>query len=277
MKLGKLEIFSLSDGTFMLDGGQMFAVVPKALWEKKHPADRRNRIPLALTCLLVRTGRHNVLVETGLGDKFDPKMNDIYGVRHATNLLDELAAHDLRPEDIHIVINTHLHFDHCGWNTRPEGETLVPTFSRAKYFIQEGEWEHAHAPNERDRASYVYDFFSPASPQTELLNGTSEIVPGITVEVLPGHTGHLQGVRIYSEGEQAYFISDLVPTSTHIAYPWMTSFDLYPLDTLQSKKRLLPSLAQEDSLVVFPHDPEMVGARLAEIDGKIAMQPVAKI
>jgi glyoxylase-like metal-dependent hydrolase (beta-lactamase superfamily II) len=274
MKLGEFELLALSDGTFALDGGQIFGVVPKPLWEKRIPADTRNRVRLALTCLLVRTGRHNVLIETGIGDKFEPKFADIYGVEHSTTLPAELRKHGLATEDIDIVINSHLHFDHCGWNTRRAGEKVVPTFPRARYYVQRGEWEHAHQPTERDRVSYVEELFHAAEAQTELLDGDTEIIPGIHVEVMPGHTRDLQCVRIESEGEQAYFTSDLVPTSAHIPYPWITSFDLYPLETLANKKRLLPELAKEEALLVFPHDPQLPWTKLAEIDGKIAMEPV---
>ncbi len=235
MKLGAFDLHIISDGTFLLDGGQMFSVVPKALWEKKIPADSRNRIRLSLTCLLIQTGRQNILVETGIGDKFDAKFNEIYGVDHSRTLLGELGKLHLEPQDIDIVINTHLHFDHCGWNVRSEDGDLVPTFPRARYFVQRGEWEDAHHPTERNRASYVYDFFATAEPQTELLDGNTDIVPGVRVEVGAGHTRWMQCVRVESEGDTAYFPSDLVPTNSHLAYPWMTSFDLFPWKRLPTR------------------------------------------
>lgn len=271
MKLGRFEIHAMSDGCFKLDGGQMFGVVPKPLWEKKLAADARNRIRLGLTCLLVQTVRHNILIETGIGDKFDGKRTEIFGVDHSASLLPgELRKAGIAPEGVDAVINTHLHFDHCGWNVRREGSRLVPAFPRARYFIQRGEWEHAMAPTERDRASYVEEFFAPAEKQTELLDGDAELFPGVRVEVLPGHTKHMQAVRIRSEGEEACFISDLVPTASHLPYAWMMSFDLYPMDTLAQKKRLLPVLAREHTLVIFPHDPELRWARLTEQDGRIS-------
>lgn len=272
MKLGQLELLALSDGSIALDGGQMFGIVPKTLWEKKLPADARNRVRLSLTCLLVRTGKHNVLIETGIGDKFSAKYADIYGIEHPTTLPAELRKHGLSVTDIDIVINTHLHFDHCGWNTRRENGKVVPTFPKARYFIQEGEWEHALQPTERDRASYVEEFFVPAEPQLERLRGDQEIEPGISVEVVPGHTRDLQCVRIASEGEEAFFISDLVPTRVHLPYSWIMSFDLYPLDTLANRKRLLPQLAERRSLVVFPHDPEVPWARLVTREGALVAQ-----
>ena len=274
MKLGDFELCALSDGTFALDGGQIFGVVPKVLWEKKILPDSRNRVRLGLTCLLVRTGSHNVLIETGIGDKLEPKYADIYGVEKSTTLPEELRKQGIALEEIDIVINTHLHFDHCGWNTRREGGSLVPTFARARYYVQRGEWEHGLHPNERDRGSYIEEYFRPAESQTELLEGDREIIPGIRVEVVPGHTRDLQCVRIESRGESAYFLSDLVPTRAHLAPPWIMSFDLYPMETLANKKRLLPELALHEAAVIFPHDPEVPWARLSEIDGKIALHPV---
>ena len=273
MRLGAFELQILSDGTFALDGGQMFGVVPKVLWEKQLAADARNRVRLGLTCLLVRTGKHNLIVETGIGDKFDEKFADIYGVHRSATLPEDLKKRGPAPEDISIVINTHLHFDHCGWNVRRDGGKLVPTFPNARYFIQRGEWDHALHPTERDRASYLDDFFRPVERQTEFLDGDSEIIPGIRVEVVSGHTRHMQCVRLESEGHQAYFISDLVPTRAHLRYPWAMSFDLYPLETLANKRRLLPQLAEQGTLVIFPHDATLQCAKLVESNGKIRAEP----
>ena len=212
MKLGAFQIHAVSDGTFMLDGGQMFGVVPRALWEKKATPDARNRVRLGLTCLLIQTGRANILVETGIGDRYDAKFAEIYNVDHSTNLPGELRKLGLEPQDIDIVINTHLHFDHCGWNLREENGRMVPTFPRARYFVQRGEWDDAFHATERNRASYVEKFFADAEPQTEFLDGDTEIVSGVRVEIGAGHTRYMQCVRVQSEGETAFFASDLVPT-----------------------------------------------------------------
>jgi len=275
MQLGDFELLPISDGTFALDGGQMFGVVPKPLWQRKARADERNRIQLSLTCLLIRTGRLNILVETGIGDKFDARFKDIYDVRHPPTLLSSLESARIKPEDVHIVINTHLHFDHSGWNTRRQDGKTVPTFPRARYLIQRGEWESALDPNERERASYIEEFFRPAEAQTEFLNGDTEIAPGIRAEVVPGHTRHLQCVRIESGAQCAYFISDTVPTAAHLAYPWIMSFDLYPMETLASKKRLLPELARKEAILIFPHETSAPWLRLVEREGKITGEPVA--
>lgn len=274
MKLGAFEIHALSDGTFGLDGGQMFGVVPKALWEKKLPADERNRVRLGLTCLLVRAGKHNVLIETGIGEKFDARHAEIYNIDHSSRLPDELSRHGLGLDDIDIIINTHLHFDHCGWNTRREGSQIIPTFPKARYFMQRAEWEHALHPSERDRASYIEEWFAPAEPQTVFVEGTREIVPGVRVELAPGHVRDMQCVWIESEDQRACFISDLVPTHAHLPFPWIMAFDLYPMDTLASKKRLLPQLAEDRTLIVFPHDAEIPWGVLEESEGKLAFHPV---
>lgn len=275
MKLGQFEIEILSDGTLALDGGQMFGVVPKPLWERKLPADARNRVRLGLNCLLVRTGTLNILIETGIGDKFEPKFTDIYGIDKTTTLLLELEKRGLKPEEIDIVINTHLHFDHCGWNTRLDNGRLVATFPRARYFIQKGEWDHALHPTERDRASYRPDFFQPAAHLTEFLQGDSEIAPGIGVEMLSGHTRDMQCVWIESEGECVCFIGDLLPTRAHLAYPWIMAFDLYPLETLEARHRMFPRLAARNALVILPHDIEAPCVRLREKDGKMLAEPVS--
>lgn len=273
MKLGSFHIHPLSDGTFLLDGGQMFAVVPKVLWEKKAPPDSRNRIRLGLNSLLIQTGRENILVETGIGNKLDPKFADIYGVDHSCSLPIELKKLGFEPRDIDIVINTHLHFDHCGWNVRNDNGKSVPTFPRARYLVQRGEWEDAFNTTERNRASYLEDWFAPAESQTELLDGDTEIVPGVRVEVGKGHTRCMQCVRVESEGDTAYYPSDLVPTEAHVPYPWMTSFDLYPTETLANKKRILPELAGTRALLVYTHDPCIPWARLINNNGKILAVP----
>ena len=276
MRLGDFEIQALSDGTFALDGGQMFGVVPKPLWEKKIPADGRNRIRLGLNCLLVRTGRENVLIETGIGEKFDSKFADIYAVDHSRSLPRDLERSGLTPDRIDVVINSHLHFDHCGWNTRRDRDRLVATFPHARYYAQRHEWEHALAPNERDHASYIAEFIRAAESQTEFLDGDQQVIPGIRVQVLPGHNRNLQAVWIESAGERACFISDLVPTSAHVPYPWIMAFDLYPMETLANKRKLLPELVRDRVLVIFPHDAEMPWARLRDREGKIVAEPVAQ-
>ncbi len=216
--VGDFELTVLSDGPYFLDGGAMFGVVPKPLWEKRAPADEQNRILLGLNTVIVRTGRHTIAIETGIGNKLPPKLNAIYGAQ--ARLLNAFAAAQIRPEDIDIVINSHLHFDHCGWNTTrtPDGR-IVPTFPNARYFAHRGEVAHGHLQLERDAISYISDNYDPliASGQMTLLDTepgeTTPIVPGISVECFPGHTAQLLAVHIDSAGRRATYISDLIPTA----------------------------------------------------------------
>ncbi len=275
--LGKMTLDVVSDGTWRLDGGMMFGIVPKVLWERVAPADEKNRILMGLNCLLVRTDRHVVLVDTGLGDVWDEKFHHIYAPHRPRPLLEQLADRGLRPEDIDIVINTHLHFDHAGNNTRRQGERIVPTFPRARYVVQRGEYEHAMAPNERDRASYRAVTWESVreSGQLELIEGDAEIVPGVRVLKVRGHNRDLQIVLLHSEGQTAVFWSDLIPMTPHVQRPWIAALDHYPLETLEQKRRLLPQAVRERWLCVFYHDPHLpVGRIIEESDGRFRVVPI---
>jgi len=252
--LGDFELTVISDGIYHLDGGAFFGVVPKVMWERRLPADEKNRVPSGLNSLVVRTGDHTVLIETGVGNKLSEKMVRIYG--QPAQLLDNLSAAGFAPEDFNIVINTHLHFDHCGWNTIRHGEKVVATFPNAKYYVQAGEWQYAQNASERDRISYISDNYDPlvASGQMQLLRGDQEIVPGVSVRVLRGHTEHMQAVMITSGGKTACYISDLIPTVAHLDIAWTTGFDLFPLDTLANRKRYYAQAIPEKWLTVFTHD-----------------------
>lgn len=277
MKLGDIEFHVLTDGTFRLDGGAMFGVIPRPLWERKMPPDARNRILLSMNCLLIRAAGKWLLVETGAGDKWDAKWSDIFDFQGSPRLLDQLAARGLAPAQIDIVINTHLHFDHCGWNTRIVEGKAVPTFPNARYVVQKGELDHAKRPTERDRASYVGGNFLPveAAGKYWLLEGDREIVPGVEVLRMPGHTRDMQCVRLRSAGRTAMFFADLVPTTAHISYPWIMGYDLYPLTTLENKKKWIPVAAREEWLCLFAHDPQVRAAYLRERDGNYIAEPVA--
>ncbi len=276
MKLGSIELHILNDGAYRLDGGAMFGVVPKPMWERVAPADERNRITMSMNALLIRAAAQRILVETGAGDKWTDKRRDIYGFG-GTRLLPQLADHGIEPDDIDIVINTHLHFDHCGWNTRIVNGVAVPTFPNATYFVHRGELEHARNPNERDRSTYIPDNFEPMarSGQWQLVQGEHfEVVPGVELIVLPGHTRDMMGVRISSGGQTAMFLSDLVPTTAHLPYAWVMGYDSYPLTTLENKKKWLPLVAREGWLALFCHDAKMPAARLREEEGKLVAEPV---
>ena len=277
MKLGSIEFHVLNDGTFRLDGGAMFGVIPKPMWERVVTPDERNRITLTMNSLLIRAAAQWILVETGAGDKWDEKRRDIYAFAGAPRLPAQLAARGLEPEQIDIVINTHLHFDHCGWNTRIVNGVAVPTFPNARYFVHRGELEHARHASERDRVSYLPDNFEPMvkSGQWQLVEGEHcEVVPGVELIVLAGHTNDMMGVRLYSAGQTAIFLSDLVPMTPHLPLPWIMGFDSYPMMTLANKKKWLPQIAREGWLALFCHDGKTPAARLREQEGKMIAEPV---
>jgi glyoxylase-like metal-dependent hydrolase (beta-lactamase superfamily II) len=276
VKLGDLEFWILNDGGFRLDGGAMFGVVPKPLWEKKIPADERNRIGLEMNCLLVRAAGKTLLIETGAGDKWDAKRRDIYAIGQGKRLPEQLAGRGVGLDQIDYVVNTHLHFDHCGWNTRIKDGRIVPTFPNAQYVVQRGELEHAKRPTERDRGSYVADNFLAieAAGKWWLLDGDREIVPGVEVIRVPGHNADTQCVRLSGGGKSAFFFADLVPTTAHLAYPWIMSFDLYPLTTLENKRKWIPEVAREGTLALFAHDAKVPAARLHVHDDEIEIEPV---
>jgi glyoxylase-like metal-dependent hydrolase (beta-lactamase superfamily II) len=256
LTLGDFELIAVSDGTYRLDGGAFFGVVPKVMWEKKVKADAGNYVPVGLNSVVVRTGQHTVLIETGIGNKMPERLVKIFG--QPAKLLDNLAAAGISPEDIDIVINTHLHFDHCGWNTMFQRDKVVPTFPRAKYYAPEGEWQHGRLQLERDAISYMSENYDPLirTGQMELLQGDHQIAPGISVEVFPGHTQYMQAVVIKSGGHTACYISDLIPTSAHIDLTWVMAFDLLPLQTIESRKRYYAQAIPEKWLTMFTHDPK---------------------
>ncbi len=261
LELGELRVSVLNDGFQRLDGGAMFGVVPKPLWERKIAPDDRNRIRLALRCLLVETPEGPLLVDTGIGAKeevLDPKFCDIYGVTREGGLLAELAALGVAPAAVRLVVNTHLHFDHCGGNTSLDASgAVVPTFPNARYVAVRGEWEDALNATERSRASYRSHNFLPLerTGQLELVEPGTTIAPGIAYEHAPGHTRFHQCVRIAGGGEAALFCADLVPTAAHLPYPYIMAYDLYPLDTLATKKRLLTRAAREGWRLILEHEP----------------------
>ncbi len=267
-RLGDFTLHALEAGLQWLDGGAMFGVVPKPLWERRIPADARNRIPLAMRCLLVETPDALVLIDTGVGNKEDEKFIEIYGVENPgspTRLEDAIrhAGHD--PADVDIVVSTHLHFDHAGGNTvRGEDGVVRPAFPQARYYVQRGEWEFAHLDNERIRASYEPHNFDPVDEASlwTFLDGPAEIVPGIDVLPTPGHTPHHQSVLLRSRGETACFLADLVPTAAHLPLPWIMGYDVEPLITLETKRLLLPRAEEEGWLLVFEHDPSVAWGTL---------------
>jgi glyoxylase-like metal-dependent hydrolase (beta-lactamase superfamily II) len=276
MKLGDLEFWLVTDGTFRLDGGAMFGVIPRQLWERVSPPDDRNRILMALNSLLIRAAGKWILIETGAGDKWDEKSRDIYSFEGLQRLPEKLAARGVPPEKIDIVVNTHLHFDHCGWNTRIVNGEAVPVFPHARYIVQQGELDHAKAPTERDRASYFPENFQPMekSGQWSLLERDAEVVPGVELIRTPGHNRDMMCVRLSGGGKKAFFFADLIPTAAHVPYPWIMAYDLYPLTTLENKKKWLPQAASEGWLVIFGHEMRTPAGYLREKNGKYVLEPV---
>jgi glyoxylase-like metal-dependent hydrolase (beta-lactamase superfamily II) len=278
MKLGAFEIYPLSDGSFRLDGGAMFGVVPKALWQRCCAADELNRIPLSLTCLLIRAHGKNILVDTGLGSKEDPRFKEMFAVDRAISLELSLKRLGLSRDDIDLVINTHLHFDHAGGNTRDNGSgTLVPAFPKARYVVQRGEYDDAVQANERTRASYRRDNFLPITEadRWDLLDGDTELLPGITAMVTQGHTRYHQGIKIESEGRTAFYLGDLIPTVCHLPLPYIMGYDLSPLQTLETKRWVLDRAFEEKWLLLFEHDPIVQAGRVRrDTEGKYVLDEV---
>lgn len=273
--LGDFELTVFSDGTYFLDGGNFFGVVPKVLWEKKMKPDERNRVPVGLNSLLIRDGKHTVLVETGIGNKLSERMAKIFAPQ--AKLMENLAAAKVAPEDIDVVINTHLHFDHCGWNTVRQGGQVVAAFPKAQYYVQEGEWRHGSQQHERDRVSYLSENYDPLiqAGRMHLLHGDQELLPGISVKVYPGHTRHMQAVMVKSQGQRACYISDLIPTTAHLDLTWVMAFDLFPLETIESRKRVYEYALPEKWLMIFTHDPTTPWAYLESPEpGKVVAVPV---
>ncbi len=269
--VGRLTCHALEGGLQRLDGGAMFGVVPKPLWERRIPPDERNRIPLALRCLLIEHDAGLVLVDTGLGNKESAKFKDIYGVANEgtdgrTRLEDALAELGHRPDDVAWVINTHLHFDHAGGNTyRDAAGRIALSFPRARYVVQQRELDFARHTNERTAASYLPPNFEPV-PFTPV-TGEVDVLPGICCLPTPGHVPYHQSVLVESGGERACFLADLVPTSAHLPLPWIMGYDLEPLVTLESKRRLYARAEAEGWLLVFEHDAAVAAGRLGR-DGK---------
>ena len=273
MQFGDYRVEVVPDTEFRLDGGAMFGVVPRSLWSKVCPPDEHNRIRLSMNCLFVETPRERILIETGAGDKWSQKQEAIYGIKRERPLSESLAAlTGVQAEEITIVVNTHLHFDHAGGNTTLDaGGRAVPAFPNARYFVSRTEYEHAEQPHERDRASYLPENWRPVeeSGQLELKEADYEVVPGLRMETVAGHSRTMQCLRLENKGRTLFGFSDLVPTRAHVPFAWIMGYDLYPVETLEAKKRLLPQAARENWLCLFYHDLEMPLGKVIEEDGRL--------
>ncbi len=275
--IGSLRVHALQAGLQRLDGGAMFGVVPKTLWERKIPADEKNRIPLGMRCLLIEHPDALVLVDTGLGDKESEKFLGIYGVENApvggvgpTQLESALAGAGFSAADVELVVNSHLHFDHAGGNTRrgEDGGTML-SFPNARYVARRGEWEWAHHTNERTAASYFAHNYDPvmAAGRLDLVDDDRELLPGLSLRWTPGHTPHHQGILVESAGQRLFYLADLAPTAAHVPLPWIMGYDVEPLVTMESKRRIWAEAVSEGWTVMFEHDAVHAFGRIVA-DGK---------
>ncbi|MCH7781902.1 MBL fold metallo-hydrolase [candidate division KSB1 bacterium] len=277
MKIGKFDIKIATDGFFKLDGGAMFGVVPKPLWNKTDPADERNRILLSMDPLVIRFDNEIFIVDTGIGEKWDDKNLEILGIDRNTNLVKSLKEMEISKNDVTGVILTHLHFDHAGGATeKGENGKYRPVFPNARYYIQKNEWDFAVNSNERTAASYLPENFLPIEEygQVHFLKGDGGIVDGIRVEITGGHTPYHQMVIIKSEGQTACYVGDIIPTRSHIKLAYIMGYDLNPMDTLKAKKKLIANALKENWLIVFPHSPRMKAGYFEETEKGVSLKPV---
>ncbi len=278
MRLGEAELIVVSDGRWWLDAGGHFGVVPRVLWEPIIALDDRHRVPMALNCLLIRSAGKTILVDTGLGTKLSPKEQDRFGFRPTTGLLDSLGQHGVSPEDVDIVINTHLHADHCGGNTVLDSrDRLTPTFPRSEYWIQRLEWADARYPNERTSKTYLPENLLPLeeSGQLRLLYGDTAVTDEVRCVVTPGHTRAHQSVVICSKGQKAIYLGDLAPWKENMEkLAWAPAADVEPLETLETKRAVRQWVLEENVLLLFEHDPRLAAGFLRGHGEDLHVEPV---
>ncbi|MCA0447094.1 MAG: MBL fold metallo-hydrolase [Bacteroidetes bacterium] len=265
MKIGNYEVVSVETGRFRLDGGAMFGTIPKVLWENQIPADQSNRIEMALRTLLIRGNGRTILIDTGMGDKWDDKQKGMYHLSNETYTLENsLKAEGLTTDDITDVILTHLHFDHAGGATKIQNGEIIPAFPNATYYIQKSNLDWARNPNERERASYLAVNFEPLIQQNKLVlvDGETEILPGIRAIVSNGHTIGMQCIQVEGDGESLVYCADLIPTSAHIPVPWIMGYDIQPMLMLEEKKKLLNQAVEENWTLFFEHDPAISACKV---------------
>ena len=278
MFFGDYRVEVIPDCEFRLDGGAMFGVVPRNLWARVHPPDDQNRIRMNMNCLFVEADGEKILVDTGVGEKWSEKHRTMYGINRTRSFNESLKAiAGVAATDITIVINTHLHFDHAGGNSIwSEAGQAVPAFPNARYFISRTEYEHSESPHERDRASYFPENWQPMkeSGQLELKAGEYEVVPGLTMETHAGHNRSMQCARLARDDKTLFGFADLVPTRAHVPYAWVMGYDLYPTETVEAKKKLLPQAARENWTCLFYHDPDQAFGKIVEENGKLRVTSV---
>lgn len=262
MRIGDVQLFIVSDGVMRADAGAVFGLVPKALWEQVETADELNRVSSPLNCLLIVSGGKKILVDTGLGQKLSPKQERNFGRKGGSRLLDGLLRLGIRPGDIDLVINTHLHADHCGGNTCRVGDQIVATFPRAEYWVQKQEWADARYPNERTRGTYLAENFQHLE-RVRLLEGDAHVTEHVKCLVTRGHTRSHQSVLIDSGGEKAFYIGDMAGRAVYMEkLAWIPAYDVEPLETLETKRRIRDWALEENALLIFEHDPQIVCGRI---------------
>lgn len=262
-----MRLYAVETGRFALDGGAMFGVVPKVIWEKLIPPDDRNRIPMAMRALLIEEGDRLILVDVGVGHKYTAKFADLYAIDHTTHTLEgELHRLGFSVADITDVVLTHLHFDHAGGSTKADGARIVPTFPNARYYVQRSHWQWAHAPNPRERASFFPENYDPleASGQLVLLDGEVELIPNVFIRVVHGHTEGQQLVEVRYKDKSILYAADLFPTSAHLPLPYVMAYDVRPLVSFEERQRYLPRLVQEGVIVFYEHDPFVQSSTVVE-------------
>lgn len=277
MRVGEVEIHLLTDGSARIDGGGMFGVVPKVMWERAHPADELNLIPMRINSLLIKDGEHTILVDTGFGGKIHQRSMKVLGITETGLLPQRLRERGVDPSEVNLVINTHLHFDHNGGNTRQEKDRLSVAFPNATYIAQRGEWENANNPNERTKVSYRPENLLPIQEagRLELIEGNTQITPHLRCLLTPGHTPWHQSVLIESEGEQALYVGDLACFAVHMErLPWVAAYDLDPVQTIETRRWIQRWAVEERILLVFPHDPEIDAGYLRSESGRYWVEPV---
>jgi glyoxylase-like metal-dependent hydrolase (beta-lactamase superfamily II) len=296
MNFGDYRVEIVPDTEFRLDGGAMFGVVPRVLWERACPPDEKNRIRLNMNCVFIDTGKERILIETGIGEKWSAKETEMYGIYREKAFAETLfeKTGGCRPGDITIVVNTHLHFDHAGGNTilagfppyeggvdaaSADGVVLSdkpsPQFPNARYLVSKSELNHARNPHDRDRASYLPENWQPVeqTEQLEPMPDDYEPIPGLKIQTVRGHSETMQTWRLDSGGKTMYGFADLIPTRHHISPAWVMGYDLYPVETVAFKKRILPEAVKEGWICLFYHDVDIPLARLSEIEGRISTVP----
>lgn len=277
MQIGDYSVEVIQDAEFRLDGGAMFGVVPRQLWSQVCPPDDENRIRLNMNCVFIDTGTEKILIETGIGDKWPTKHASRYAIERVRPLPETVKAKTgVAADEITIVVNTHLHFDHAGGNTKlDEAGTVVASFPNARYFVSRAELEHAESPTERDRASYLPENWRPliASGQLEGKDGTYEVAPGLTMRTIAGHNRSMQCWHLDRGGQTMFGFADLVPSRAHVRLPWIMGYDLYPVETLEAKRQLIPQAAKEGWLCLFYHDADEPVCRLVEAEKGITAVP----